>query len=264
MQRRAFVQFALATPLAWRVGAATAGTPERAFEDPARDYLSRMRTPDCDYPGDVRADGRTRAVLASLHGRLERAERIIGYANFSVISLDDLVAYSRNYPDIGALPLSEAALIEELFYADASRYGFLGRKPLDKLTQRIDLFGLGLDYAMYHKSFWGVHDEDSLSPWFRLGGIFVSVPAAIAWAGNRVDVFGLGTDHAMFTKTRTGSSWTSEWQRLGGAFTSAASLVSRGPNQLDIFARGALSAARWLAGRSPARYAMADMIDKLI
>jgi hypothetical protein len=131
---------------------------------------------------------------------------------------------------------ASAALTPERFGGLGGLGGLGGTGPL---TQRIDLFGLGLDYAMYHKSFWGVHDEDSLSPWFRLGGIFVSAPAAIAWAGNRVDVFGLGTDHAMFTKTRTGSSWTSEWQRLGGAFTSAASLVSRGPNQLDIFARGA-------------------------
>ncbi len=139
MQRRAFIQLALATPVAWRAHAATAAAAQPAFDDPARDYLSRMRAPDLDYPGDVRANGPLQDVLASLHDRLERAERIIGYANFSVISLDDLVAYGRNYPAIGTLPRNEAALIEELFYADASRYGFLGRKPLDRLTQRIDL-----------------------------------------------------------------------------------------------------------------------------
>jgi hypothetical protein len=108
------------------------------------------------------------------------------------------------------------------------------------LTQRIDLFGLGLDYAMYHKLFWGSFDQDDLSPWQRLAGIFTSAPAAIAWGGDRIDVFGVGMmDHAMYTKTRISEAWTPDWQRLGGTFTSAASLVSRGPKQLDLFARGA-------------------------
>ncbi|MCB1956646.1 MAG: M15 family metallopeptidase, partial [Rhodocyclaceae bacterium] len=39
---------------------------------------------------------------------------------------------------IGALSAAELALIEALFYADASRYGFLGQKPLVQLTQAID------------------------------------------------------------------------------------------------------------------------------
>jgi hypothetical protein len=107
------------------------------------------------------------------------------------------------------------------------------------LTQRIDLFGLGLDYAMYHKLFWGSFDQDDLSAWQNLGGIFTSAPAAIVWAGSRTDVFGVGMDHAMYSKTRLDETWTPEWQRLGGTFTSAASLVSRGPKHLDLFARGA-------------------------
>jgi hypothetical protein len=108
------------------------------------------------------------------------------------------------------------------------------------LTQRLDLFGLGLDYSMFHKRFWGVFDKDDhLVPWQRLGGTFTSAPAAIAWAGNRIDVFGVGTDHAMFVKTSIGRQWTPDWLRLGGTFTSAATLVSRGPKVLELFARGA-------------------------
>jgi hypothetical protein len=107
------------------------------------------------------------------------------------------------------------------------------------LTQRIDLFGLGLDYAMYHKTFWGSFDQNDLSPWQQLGGIFTSAPAAIAWADNHIDVFGVGMDHAMYTKSCIGEQWTPNWLRLGGSFTSAATLISRGPELLDVFARGA-------------------------
>ena len=106
------------------------------------------------------------------------------------------------------------------------------------LTQRLDLFGLGLDYAMYHKRFWGIFDQNDFSPWERLGGIFTSAPTAIGWGGSRIDTFGVGMDHAMYVRTCIGEQWTPDWLRLGGSFTSAASLVSRGP-QLDIFARGA-------------------------
>jgi len=120
----------------------------------------------------------------------------------------------------------------------------LERGPLEDvtgvgtLTQRLDVFGLGLDYGLYHKVFWGEFDQDDLSPWQGLGGVFTSAPAAIAW-GKRVDVVGVGLDHAMYWRNISGGPATPDWVRLGGAFTSGASLVARGPDRLDLFARAA-------------------------
>src|SRR5262249_35948335 len=88
--------------------------------------------------------------------------------------------------------------------ASMGRQVIVGRDGVEWVgpwTYRIDLFGLGLDYAMYHKSVWGSFDENDLSGWERLDGVFISAPAAFAWGNNRVDVFGVGTDHAMYTKT---------------------------------------------------------------
>lgn len=110
---------------------------------------------------------------------------------------------------------------------------------LPPLIQRLDIFGLGLDYAMYNKRLWGTPNQHDTGPWLRLGGVFTSAPAAIDWAGSRVEVLGVGMDHAMYVKSCLTNTWTSEWKRLGGAFTSAATLVSRGPKRLDAFARGA-------------------------
>jgi hypothetical protein len=107
------------------------------------------------------------------------------------------------------------------------------------LTQRIDLFGLGTDYGMYHKRLWGTLVQDDLSDWQGLGGDFTSAPAAIAWQAERVDVFGVGLDHAMYQKTANGETWSAEWLRLGGTFTSAATLAVSGTSQLNLFARGA-------------------------
>ncbi len=92
---------------------------------------------------------------------------------------------------------------------------------------------------MYHKSFWGVFDQDELGPWQSLGGVFTSAPAAIFWKGDRVDAFGLGTDHALYMKTSHAGVWPANWTRLGGTFTSPASLVLQGSNKLNVFVRGA-------------------------
>jgi hypothetical protein len=112
--------------------------------------------------------------------------------------------------------------------------------PMEIMTPRLDLFGLGTDYGMYHKRSWGtLAQSNDLSAWEALGGVFTSSPAAIAWGTDRVDVFGLGTDHAMYQRTANGDTWSPQWQSIGGTFSSAASLVLSGPQQLNLFARGA-------------------------
>jgi hypothetical protein len=141
----------------------------------------------------------------------------------------------------GATPAGVAGAVHGAFAAEASTHGAVSHHihlPV-VLTQRTDVFGLGNNYAMYHKRFWGVVDQNHLEPWESLGGAFTSTPAAITWADGRVDLFGVGLDHAMYTKTCADKQWTSDWLNLGGTFTSAATLVTRGPKLLEIFARGA-------------------------
>jgi hypothetical protein len=91
-------------------------------------------------------------------------------------------------------------------------------------TERLDVFGLGADYAMHHKilhRFWWDPPGES---WEKLGGTFTSAPAAVSWGPNGLDVFGLGTDYAMYHKAWVYGRWDppgESWQRLGGIFTSA-------------------------------------------
>src|SRR5215469_15805685 len=51
-------------------------------------------------------------------------------------------------------------------------------------TPRVDVFGVGTDYAMYHKA---IVNGVLPGAWEDLGGEFTSAPAAIAWDG-QVDV----------------------------------------------------------------------------
>jgi hypothetical protein len=100
---------------------------------------------------------------------------------------------------------------------------------------RLDVFGLGLDYGVYHK----VYDASSnswSSDWENLGGNLTSTPVAASTAGNRIDLFGIGLDQGMLHRAWDGSSWT-DWEQLGGRFTSLPVILPAGSG-FDIFARG--------------------------
>ena len=106
---------------------------------------------------------------------------------------------------------------------------------------RLDIFGIGTDGAMYHKAWDGTAWRPSPLDWERLGGVFTSPPAVAAWGQNRLDIFGLGTDGAMYHKAWDGAAWRPSplnWERLGGVFTSPPAVVSWGQNRLDIFGLG--------------------------
>ena len=87
---------------------------------------------------------------------------------------------------------------------------------------RLDIFSIGTDGAMYHKWWDGSAWRPSVLDWERLGGVFTSPPAVTAWGQNRLDIFGVGSDGAMWHKAWNGSAWQPSglnWERLGGAFT---------------------------------------------
>ncbi|GAC1347237.1 MAG: hypothetical protein NVSMB27_12250 [Ktedonobacteraceae bacterium] len=116
---------------------------------------------------------------------------------------------------------------------------------------RLDVFGLGLDYALYHK----VHAPAApvgrqWSPnWENLGGNFTSTPVVVSTADNRIDLFGLGPDQGMLHRAWHGSVVTgisplpgpgkwSDWDELGGGFTSLPAVLPAASGAFDLFARG--------------------------
>jgi hypothetical protein len=108
--------------------------------------------------------------------------------------------------------------------------------PQSPTPHQLDVFGLGLDYAMYHKTFDGTNWT---AEWENIGGIFISAPGVIERQSGRIDVFGVGLDYAMYHRFLQGGRWSRSWERLGGTFSSTASVVSFDPTRLDVFARGA-------------------------
>ena len=109
--------------------------PPRQVVDRDR-YLERIRAFDEDHREDVHLDAAGRERLARVVARLERAIEFVGYGNFNLLSFDRLLRFARNYDAIGAFTGEELAFMEEMFAADARRYGFFGEKVVTDLTAR--------------------------------------------------------------------------------------------------------------------------------
>ncbi|MGO9234323.1 MAG: hypothetical protein ACLP4V_09685 [Methylocella sp.] len=84
-------------------------------------------------------------------------------------------------------------------------------------ANRLDIFALGTDNSMYHKSWDGSAWQPSMTNWDALGGTFNSPPAAVSWGANRLDIFALGTDNSMYHKAWDGRAWA-PLEALGGTF----------------------------------------------
>ena len=80
---------------------------------------------------------------------------------------------------------------------------------------RLDVFVLGTDHALYHKWWDGANWGPSLTGWEYLGGICASAPKVVAWGPNRLDIFVLGMDLALYHKWWDGANWGPVADRLG-------------------------------------------------
>jgi hypothetical protein len=107
---------------------------------------------------------------------------------------------------------------------------------------RLDIFGVGADSAMYHKAWGGATWHPSPSDWERLGGSFHNAPAVAAWGSDRLDIFAMGdwfSGYSLLHKAWDGATWhpsTTGWENLGGPMTYRPAVAAWGSDRLDIFA----------------------------
>jgi hypothetical protein len=122
-----------------------------------------------------------------------------------------------------------------------------GPAVCSRAPNRLDVFGVGLDRALWHK-WW---NGNRWSEWENLGGQLESTPAAVSWAPNRIDVFGRrATDNSLYHKWWDGSRWHA-WESLGGTLLSGPTVSSRGLDRLDVFGREATDSSlchKWWDG----------------
>ena len=101
-------------------------------------YLEKIRNFDGDFAGDVYLSEINQLLLQPTIERLERVQRFIGHGNFNLIAFDEMLYFARNYEEIGEFDPAELAFMEEIFFNDATDYGFFGEKVNPALTHRIN------------------------------------------------------------------------------------------------------------------------------
>lgn len=111
---------------------------EHMEEKEADIYLEKIRNFDGDFPGDVYLSEINQLLLQPTIERLERVQRFIGHGNFNLIGFDEMLYFARNYEEIGTFDPVELAFLEEIFFNDATNYGFFGEKVTPELTARIN------------------------------------------------------------------------------------------------------------------------------
>ncbi len=101
---------------------------------PSSGYSSKMAAFDQPHPSDITVQGRDAQLLVNVLGRLDRVKRVVGHGNFAVLGFDPMLKYARNYPAIGRFSSAELNFMEEIFFREASDYGFMGPKVIHQLT----------------------------------------------------------------------------------------------------------------------------------
>lgn len=101
------------------------------------EYRNKMSHFDAPHREDVYVEDADRGAFETVAARLGRLEEMAGHANFQVLHLNDALSIAGHSNEVGAFTTVELAFLEKIFYADATRYGFLGEKSLTRITDQI-------------------------------------------------------------------------------------------------------------------------------
>ncbi len=105
-------------------------------------------------------------------------------------------------------------------------------------ADRLALFGLGTDYALYFKLFDTSQATTSAAlPWQSLGGSFLSAPAVVSTANDSLDLFAVNSDGSLVRRAWNGTAFAPV-QELGGGFTGTPVVLPAAAGAFDVFARG--------------------------
>jgi hypothetical protein len=101
---------------------------------PIASRFQKSKDFDRTYSDDYQVEGAEFQTLLSVAARIERTKKLVGHGNFNLLSFDKMLAFARNFPDIGEFSRDELDFLDELFFVDATRYGFFGDKVIHDLT----------------------------------------------------------------------------------------------------------------------------------
>jgi hypothetical protein len=148
-----------------------------------------------------------------------------------------LVDDTQPWPVMGWLEASWVPVSPQWSYAE-SLGGVFDRGPgaASQGSGMLDVFGVGTDWALYHKGF----DDGRWNDWESLGGSCQLEPAAVSWGSGRIDCFTcfpLANRRPLQHKSFDNGRW-SDWENLGGDYNTGPAAASWGVGRLDVFGVG--------------------------
>ena len=103
-----------------------------------RDSLQKVKYFDNTFAEDIFLKPEQIAVFKSTLARISRVQKVVGYANFNLLSLDEMLLYANRYPQVGCFTKEELVFIEDIFSRDVNEFGFYGDKVLSQLSSTIN------------------------------------------------------------------------------------------------------------------------------
>jgi D-alanyl-D-alanine carboxypeptidase len=100
-------------------------------------YLQKMENFENSHYEDKFLGSEEYPVLVSAFKRLDRVQNLVGHGNFNVLGFDEMLKQSSRHSSVGAFPKVESDFLEQIFSANAKRYGFFGEKVIQDLTSEI-------------------------------------------------------------------------------------------------------------------------------
>ncbi len=103
-----------------------------------KDYLKKMMDFDKPHAEDIVVRKADYGVFASTFKKIRTVQKVVGNGHFQVLSFDRALKTARTYSQVGRFTKEELKFMEEIFYKEASLYGFTGEKTMETITRTVD------------------------------------------------------------------------------------------------------------------------------
>ncbi|MFK5914102.1 MAG: D-alanyl-D-alanine carboxypeptidase family protein [Woeseiaceae bacterium] len=103
-----------------------------------KDQLDKVKNFNKTFANDIFLTDKETQVFVSVLNKINAVKKTVGYANFNLLSFDDMLLFSSRYSKLGRFSQAELKFIDEVFSFDAGKYGFYGDKVISQLTSKIN------------------------------------------------------------------------------------------------------------------------------
>jgi len=141
MNRRTFLRSIISVLICkWVPGIALAGTstpPMPPRPTSKGTAIAGQSDFTVDAQGNIFLSPAEYRLLCTLTQRLARLQVSAGHGNFALLDFDAALTHARYDAHIGLFTRAEIDFMEKMFYQDARLYGFMGKKPLQQMTDSV-------------------------------------------------------------------------------------------------------------------------------